>query len=99
MKEVLLTKSWIHETNITHFAGALDHFIAFLTINLPINIIFTLSVVYGVMEACLYYVFMHVCVCIYECMYIFCICMYLCMHVCMYVVMYTHIVCKYVCMY
>jgi len=29
MKEVLLTRSWIHETNITHFAGALDHFIVF----------------------------------------------------------------------
>ena len=63
MKEVLLTRSWIHETNITHFAVALDHLglIVFFTINLPINIIFPLSVVYGVMDACLYYVFVHEC--------------------------------------
>jgi len=74
---------------ITHFAVALDNFIVFFTINLPVNIIFPLSVVYGVMEACLYYVFMHVHICMYECMdecmYTFvCVCIYACMYACMY---------------
>jgi len=45
------------------------------TISLPISTIFPLSVVYGIMGACLYYVVMHACM--HECMHV-------CMNVCMY---------------
>src|SRR6218665_3308714 len=76
----LLTRSWIRETAIMFQS----HWITYVfTISLPINIIFPLSVVYGIMGACLYYVVTHVCMyeCIHECMYIS---VYIYMHVCMY---------------
>src|SRR6218665_36810 len=56
---------------------------SFSTISLPINTIFLLSVVYGIMGACLYYVVTHVC-------------MYECMHECMNISVYVRI---YVCIY
>jgi len=53
----------------------------FFTISLPINTIFPLSVVYGIMGACLYYVVMHVCM--HEYMYIS-VYVHVCINVCMY---------------
>jgi len=48
--------------------------VEFYTISLPINIIFPLSVVYEIMGACLFYIFMYVCkykyMYMHECMYI-----------------------------
>ena len=65
-------------------------FNSYFTISLPTNTIFTLSVAYGIMGACLsaYYVVMHVCMyeCMHVCMNVSCVmhvCMYECMHVCM----------------
>ena len=62
--------------------------LTFFTVSLPINIIFSLPMIYGVVEACLHYVFMHVHVhvCMYECMHE---CMYISVYVCIYACMYT----------
>jgi len=65
--------------------------IVFFTFILPINIIFPLSVVYGVVggTACI----------MYSCMYNY-VCVYKCMHECMYISVYVCIyACMYACMY
>jgi len=62
----------------------MDHLVVFL--ELPINTIFPLSVVYGVMGWRLF-------VCKYSCMYV-------CMHQCMYISLgYIYVSCMHVCMY
>jgi len=76
---VLLKRSWIYET--TYVAVTLDSLLVFL--QLPINIIFPMSVVYGMMGGACLYPCIHACM--YDCMYNYlCVCMhYACMYVCM----------------
>jgi len=75
MKEVFV--NWkLDSWNNYYVEVAQDHLIVFFTISLPINTIFPLSLVYGIMGACLYYVVMHVCISLY--MYVF---MHACTHI------------------
>jgi len=67
----------------------LGHLMFFL--QLSINSIFTLSVVYGIIEWG-WFVCMYSCmyVCMHGCMFVYlCICMYVCMYACMYLCMYA----------